>query len=274
MLGPVRFRHIEDCAKAVVGQHLVNEAMADLLKDLCGLDAEIAEVRANRAHPSGGSDGDGRAAQSPSGKTPRPSAYTDLDPERAQRLIVARRRQLEVLRRSQGRATIPQEPASNNQTPLAGRTKEAGQIPGEDHEAEEEAAIEAVAAVEEAAAVESAQAPSDTPGTLRPSFGTERHAADEPHVKEEPPVLADGRSASPRIAFKPDPEAEREPSPAPIAAPSLSPSSFPQQVPRVKPERGLSRSPTPALATVQLQPRVKDEENEDDTDLTGWDEIQ
>lgn len=87
MLGPIRFRHIESCAKAALGEYMVKEALSDLVKELGELDQKIREARKER------SDVQSKDPQ-------KVHSYEDLDIERAQRLILARRKQLDVLKRS------------------------------------------------------------------------------------------------------------------------------------------------------------------------------
>jgi hypothetical protein len=94
MLGPVRFRHIEESAKAALARYLVDEAMVELKAELQDLDEKIETLR---------------MANSSQSVTPAKAKidYTNLDPDRAQRLITARKRQIELLSRSKSSLAVP-----------------------------------------------------------------------------------------------------------------------------------------------------------------------
>ncbi|KAI3625167.1 hypothetical protein CBS9595_000528 [Malassezia furfur] len=81
LLGPVRFDHITNVARAALLHFLAHEAVQTLRTQLQQLDREIAQVR----HPD----------QPP----PPPDAYDDLTEARAKRLLQARTKTLAMLRR-------------------------------------------------------------------------------------------------------------------------------------------------------------------------------
>ena len=80
MLGPVRFEHIERVARAALRAHMDAEALARSRAELQALDDAIARAR-------------GRPA-------PEHNNYADLTPERARRLLVARRKTLDSVSRT------------------------------------------------------------------------------------------------------------------------------------------------------------------------------
>lgn len=82
MLGPVRFEHIERVARAALRAHMDAEALARARAELQALDGAIARAR---------------------GRLPAPETsnnYADLTPERARRLLVARRKTLDSVPRT------------------------------------------------------------------------------------------------------------------------------------------------------------------------------
>lgn len=78
-LGPVRFEHITNVARAALQKHFEREAVQEYRERLQGMDSRIQALR--------------HAA-------PRTDAYIDLTVERARRLLLARQRTLEALQRN------------------------------------------------------------------------------------------------------------------------------------------------------------------------------
>lgn len=89
-LGPVRFDHILTCAREAMKAYMVQEAVGPLRKEIQDLDVQIAALRAE----TGGS-ATSTATQS----------YEDADFDRANRLVVARRKTLELLQKRKQSAT-------------------------------------------------------------------------------------------------------------------------------------------------------------------------
>ena len=81
MLGPVRFQHIESCARAALSQYMVEEALAPLRQQLVQLDDQVSALRLRLG------------ASTPVIKV----KYDNLDLDKAQRLIVARSKVIEML---------------------------------------------------------------------------------------------------------------------------------------------------------------------------------
>ena len=81
LLGPVRFDHITNVARAALLHYLAHEAVQTLREQLQQLDRDIARAR-RPDHPP-----------------PPPDAYDDLTEARAKRLLQARTKTLEMLRR-------------------------------------------------------------------------------------------------------------------------------------------------------------------------------
>ncbi|UZJ55135.1 hypothetical protein CBS101457_004455 [Exobasidium rhododendri] len=85
MLGPVRFQHIESCARAALSQYMIAEALLPMKKQLEELDGDIASLRSRL---SGSTVSSVSKAQ-----------YNDLDVEKGERLIMARKRTIDMLRK-------------------------------------------------------------------------------------------------------------------------------------------------------------------------------
>lgn len=83
MLGPIRFQHIENCAKAALSQYLINEGMTTLKQELRDLDDKLVSLR----------------SQLPGSSTIVKAQYEDLDPEKAERLIIARKKAIDMLKK-------------------------------------------------------------------------------------------------------------------------------------------------------------------------------
>jgi hypothetical protein len=96
MLGPVRFQHIENCARAALSQYMVEEALLPLKKELIRLDGEMAVLRSELS----GSDVAVAKVE-----------YHELDLEKVERLLLARKRAIEMLKkRINTRAAPPSQP--------------------------------------------------------------------------------------------------------------------------------------------------------------------
>ncbi|PWN41004.1 hypothetical protein IE81DRAFT_292537 [Ceraceosorus guamensis] len=110
MLGPIRFEHIENCATEALRQFLDDEALVPLRKQLGDLDSEVLNLRARSSTSSSqtATPSTLAATASPTSRKVAPT-YADLTKEKAERLISARRKQVEMLKRklSQGSSTNP-----------------------------------------------------------------------------------------------------------------------------------------------------------------------
>lgn len=89
-LGPVRFDHILTCAREAMKAYMVQEAVGPLRKEIQDLDVQIAALRAET-----GGGGPATSTQT----------YEDADFDRANRLVVARRKTLELLQKRKQSAT-------------------------------------------------------------------------------------------------------------------------------------------------------------------------
>lgn len=135
MLGPARFRHIEECAKAALARHMVNEALVDLRAELMELDEKIVKIRSER---------DATSSPALSATQTQKNSYENLtDPERAQRLIMARKKQIELLQKSAKKQAIGSQPK-----PLQPHLQENTSAIDEMNAAEEEAAMEVMREME------------------------------------------------------------------------------------------------------------------------------
>lgn len=239
MLGPVRFRHIEECAKAALARHMVNEAMMDLRSELKELDARIADLRAARTYEDGGTMTSRTVTDTPSSAA-KVSNYENLDPDRAQRLIMARKKQLDMLQRPKKRISQPPSSAMDHDsgptstpadpTPTQERTDGSDMVA-----AEEQAAMQVLQEME----CETADA----------GQGAIRHPGEtSTQVKQE--------ATGEEVAVKMPSQAE----------------SLPIVKQEATDEVDIDKAKTQAEANkASLPPRVKDEQ--DETDLTGWDEL-
>lgn len=145
MLGPARFRHIEECAKAALARHMVNEAMVELRTELVELDEKINVIRSQRdtiSSPAGSS-------QLPASQKPK-NNYDDLtDPERAQRLIMARKKQIELLQKSAKKQSAKAVGSQQPPPPLQPHLQKGPESAiDEMNAAEEEAALEVMREME------------------------------------------------------------------------------------------------------------------------------
>lgn len=92
-LGPVRFDHMRTCAREALKAHMDEEALGPLREELSGLDGEIARLR-----------GQGAATA---------ASYADLDDlDKAQRLVTAKKKTVELLAKRKAAASAPTKPVS------------------------------------------------------------------------------------------------------------------------------------------------------------------
>lgn len=99
-LGPVRFDHILQCAREAIRAHMREELVSPLRDELQKLDTEIAGLRRKLASSVSNSN-------QPGGRV---DSYPDLDVEKANRLINARKKAIELLSK---RLEATQMPASD-----------------------------------------------------------------------------------------------------------------------------------------------------------------
>lgn len=109
MLGPIRFQHIESCARAALSQYMIEEALEPLRHELLKMDNQIISLRSQLG------------VSTPVIKV----QYENLDLVKAQRLILARTKVIEML---QKRIEAPVAPTSQMES-LSG-TIEANDKPG------------------------------------------------------------------------------------------------------------------------------------------------
>lgn len=83
LLGPVRFQHIENCARAALARYMINEALIPLKEQLKGLDEEMNALRF-KLDPS---------------IIITETRYDNLEYDKAERLITARRKGIEMLQK-------------------------------------------------------------------------------------------------------------------------------------------------------------------------------
>ncbi|CAD6891486.1 unnamed protein product [Tilletia laevis] len=94
LLGPDRFTHITDVARATLRLHMENQRVAQLRQSLEELDARATSLRASLSKKTDGS------GFSPNGKptaSVAATAYADLTEAKGQRLLVAKRKMVELL---------------------------------------------------------------------------------------------------------------------------------------------------------------------------------
>ncbi|KAK0569920.1 hypothetical protein OC861_000502 [Tilletia horrida] len=119
MLGPDRFVHITNVARATVRAYKAEQRISALRRQLEALDARAVELRASLSLPS--SDG----AYKPS----KPNSYADLTEERGKRLVVARRKMIELLEKK-----LEQTRTAPSSTPDAMDKKRKADEDGEDED--------------------------------------------------------------------------------------------------------------------------------------------
>lgn len=90
MLGPVRFAHMRKCASQALSRLLDAQRLPELLSQLAHLDQEIASHSPATATASPAAAGAGS-----------PTKYAHLDVAKAERLVAAREKRLELLRKKQ-----------------------------------------------------------------------------------------------------------------------------------------------------------------------------
>ncbi|MCO5585227.1 hypothetical protein L7F22_039160 [Adiantum nelumboides] len=232
MLGPARFRHIEECAKAALARHMVNEAMVELRTELMELDEKINMIRSQR---------DTTSSPSISSQTPaiqkQKSNYDDLtDPERAQRLIMARKKQIELLQKSAKKQSISsQQPAP----PLQPHLQEEGSAIDEMNAAEEEAALEVMREMEREEVL-TQRSTDDANGTAPNADAQDKESGKG--IEVTIPIKTEEDESS-NVVVKEEPSDN--------ASPQLNASK----------------------STKNIQSPTVKEEMEDDADLAGWDAL-
>jgi len=92
MLGPDRFQHIENVARAAIRQFMLNEAVIPLRQELLELDQKILDLKKKL----------GQDIESPSKQ--RNQVYQDLTLEKAEKLVKARKGTLGFLEKKLGAA--------------------------------------------------------------------------------------------------------------------------------------------------------------------------
>ncbi|KAE8244235.1 hypothetical protein A4X13_0g6738 [Tilletia indica] len=93
LLGPDRFTHITNVARATLREHMANQRIAQLRQTLEELDTRAASLRASLSKKT--AEG---SSSSPSGKPAATMAmYADLTEAKGQRLLVAKRKMVELL---------------------------------------------------------------------------------------------------------------------------------------------------------------------------------
>lgn len=177
LLGPVRFDHIENAARAAIQEHMQHVEVDEFRQRLQWLDRKIAQTRA-KLQPSG-----------ERGDAPVENKYADLTLDRAQRLWLARQKALDALQKRVAQQTTESDPPSQPTQPPS----------------------EAVSAEETVSAVNDTEAaPADAstaPGSA--AADSADAPAEEATVKAEPAAAA---VASPP-AVKPEPSSPTLPAP-------------------------------------------------------------
>lgn len=187
-LGPARFNHFEECAERALRAHMLEEELRPLRREIADLDREVAVLRGQSA-----------ASQMEEGAEP----YKDLqDLEKAQRLVHARRKTIEVLqRRKRKEAEGESGTTSQSQPPPQPQAADQSISPHPE---------------EEGAPPDGAPPPSTTPAEVRTGAGAEAAATVEPlPVRDmDRPQAAPAPEPEPERKSGPDPEHDPEPDPA------------------------------------------------------------
>lgn len=245
LLGPVRFEHIENAARAALEEHLAKEEVDEFRQRIQHLDRKIAQAKA-------GTMGD----VAHKGAVPD---YADLTIERAQRLWLARQKALDaLLKRVASQEQQLSQPATSQQNEQAetSTTQEQDEHPAE-HPPQ-------------------AFEPEGTAAPL-PSDQLESRAADEAHTKPEPDdavsldVDAGSDDAANSVHVKPEPDINT--SQAQIKSEAVDPTA----ALRIKPDPDADSALDPSGTQEQAHPTgftVKSEHADDTAaDLTGWDDL-
>ena len=95
MLGPVRFAHMRKCASQALSRLLDAQRLPELFSQLAHLDREIA------SHSPVTAGASPAAASSSPAKAGGASKYAHLDVTKAERLVAAREKRLELLQKKQ-----------------------------------------------------------------------------------------------------------------------------------------------------------------------------
>lgn len=118
LLGPVRFEHIENAARASVQKHIADEEIEEFRVRIQYLDVQIDNVKKKLLGQ------DANAQQTP----PKTNVYADLDLQKGQRLLLARQKGLEAVQKrvqaqsaqaQKGAGARPSTSTSNTTVPAA-----------------------------------------------------------------------------------------------------------------------------------------------------------
>ncbi|EPQ31265.1 uncharacterized protein PFL1_01450 [Pseudozyma flocculosa PF-1] len=101
LLGPVRFEHIENAARRALERHIEAQTLEHRRMELDGLDQKVESLRAKiaqaeRGHGFASASADGGVASAVSAEA-KAEQYPDLNVAKADRLLLARRRTIQVL---------------------------------------------------------------------------------------------------------------------------------------------------------------------------------
>lgn len=245
LLGPVRFEHIENAARAALEEHMAKEEVDEFRQRIQHLDRKIAQAKAG----AGGNVEDADIVPD----------YADLTIERAQRLWLARQKALDaLLKRVASQAQQSSQPATSQQDEQAetNTTEEQDEDPaGHSPQASEPEDI-------------AASSPLGQP---------EAPAPDEVRTKSEPddtlPLDASPGSDGTANGVQVKPEPGINTSQAQIKSEAVDPTA----ALRIKPDPDADSALDPGDTQEQAHPTgftVKSEHVDDiATDLTGWDDL-
>lgn len=268
LLGPVRFDHIENAARATLQEHMSREEVDEFRQRIQHLDRKIAQTKEKL---KGGESSVGAMEV---------NRYEDLTVERGQRLWLARQKALDALqKRVAGLETQASQASTQEDGPPLATVEDISAEPTAEPTAEEPSTAPIAIANEDASAIES----------------------DSATIKEEPqPTLLDAAVES---DHKPNTEAtvlddlsetdtrlvKTEPTEGTIKSEPTEASITPLAAPiRVKDEHPELTLPPPPIPNLKSE-KQEDEEQEDDKktqvkleptdgdgdahDLTGWDDL-
>ncbi|KAJ1017762.1 hypothetical protein NDA16_005080 [Ustilago loliicola] len=264
LLGPVRFDHIENAARAAVQQHMSKEEIEEFRQRIQHLDRKIASTKAKLQ----------RSEEAVADL--QVDKYEDLTMERAQRLWLARQKALDALQKRMANQSAPASQAEAQQA-------EPGHAANTEPIANHEDALPTPPAESSAAAVE-------VPATDADQAAEAQDVAVKPEPEPEPPALdAASLPTEPPATDEPMPSTDTAPaSQAEVPAVKPEPIDVPLtslEAPiRIKDEEDTSLPPLTAnhsQAHLNAQDQVDDKSNvkleptadDDGEDLTGWDDL-
>ena len=246
LLGPVRFDHIENAARAALREHMEKEEVDEFRQRIQWLDRKISEAKKTLRGDTEGTVED------------QVSKYEDLTVDRGQRLWLARQKALEAL---QKRVTSQSAQASQSDA----------QVTEADATQEEPASIAEDPA---AAPTEAVEMTSSAPGTA------EEAAAQDSTVKPEPESipLDTGDSADNTTT-----EVQQvKPEPAPITLNSINSPIHVKEEPSSTPpplfngpveEEPVEEEPVEEEEDDKSKVKLEPTEDDGGEDLTGWDDL-